>query len=273
MRRARWIVPFCLLLSACAAPPADQGALPMVLDFDGDPTGTYSERSLRADVTRVLWSSGFDSGRARIVGGQAAYSGHALQMVLPAQGYGTDAQGAHARIALPGSFEELYFGYRVRFAEGFDFVLGGKLPGLAGGKANTGGKRPDGRDGWSARMMWRKNGRAVQYVYHPDQPGIYGEDFDWQVRFVPGRWHTVEHRIVMNTPGHRDGVIETWFDGEPALAVHDLRFRDTPRFAIDSVFISAFFGGNGPEWAASRDETISFDDFIVSMTPIGRHDR
>jgi hypothetical protein len=25
--------------------------------------------------------------------------------------------------------------------------------------------------------------------------------------------------------------------------------------------------------AATRDETISFDDFIVSVTPIGRHDR
>ena len=30
---------------------------------------------------------------------------------------------------------------------------------------------PDGTDGWSGRMMWREDGAATQYLYHPDQPG------------------------------------------------------------------------------------------------------
>lgn len=242
--------------------------MPVVLDFDLARTGPYSEQQLRKDATRVLWASGFDSGRVRIITGDPAFSGNSLEMTLPAHTFGTDAQAAHARIALPGRFEELYLSYRVKFGKGFDFVLGGKLPGLAGGKANTGGKRPTGRDGWSARMMWRQGGRAVQYVYHPDQPGLYGTDFDWGMQFVPGRWHTVEHHIIMNTPGRYDGLIEAWFDGEPALSVANLRFRDTRRLAIDSVFISTFFGGNSAEWAATQDETISFDDFVISTMPI-----
>ena len=69
-----------------------------------------------------------------------------------------------------GGYDDLYCSYYVRFAPGFDYVKGGELPGLAGGAANTGGNKPTGRDGWSARMMWRTGGEVVQYVYHVDQP-------------------------------------------------------------------------------------------------------
>ena len=43
----------------------------------------------------------------------------------------------------------------------FDFVRAGKIPGLAGGRTNTGGRKPDGTDGWSARMMWRTSPSAA----------------------------------------------------------------------------------------------------------------
>ena len=69
--------------------------------------------------------------------------------------------------------------YDVQFEEGFDFVKGGKLPGLFGGEGNTGGGIPTGMDGFSARMMWRGNGRVVQYVYYPDQPEHFGHDMPW----------------------------------------------------------------------------------------------
>ena len=148
--------------------------------------------------------------------------------------------------------------YRVRFEDGFDFVRGGKLRGLAGGAGNTGGNRPNGSDGWSGRMMWRRGGDAVQYVYHPDQPGIYGEDFRWERRFEPGRWHTVEHRFAMKGPGMHDGILQAWFDGQEALYVDDLRFRDVDSFAIDQFYISTFFGGGDSTWAPARDEYILF---------------
>ena len=117
-------------------------------------------------------------------------------------------------------------------------------------------------------MMWRRSGDAVQYVYHPDQPGIYGEDFPWSRRFLPGRWHTVEHRIVMNTPGLHDGVLQTWFDASQALDVDSLRFRDVGNFAIDQFYLSTFFGGGDPSWAPAKDEYVSFDDFVISTAPI-----
>ncbi|MEM9091518.1 MAG: polysaccharide lyase [Cyanobacteria bacterium P01_F01_bin.53] len=68
--------------------------------------------------------------------------------------------------------------YDIRFKEGFDPVLGGKLPGFTGGlanrkKENTGGDVPDGTDGWSVRLGFRPaksdpNALAIRtYSYLP----------------------------------------------------------------------------------------------------------
>jgi hypothetical protein len=147
-------------------------------------------------------------------------------------------------------------------------VKGGKILGFAGGAANTGGDKPNDQDGWSARMMWRPDGRIVQYVYHPDQLDIYGQDFPWNVGgqrlFTTGKWHRVEHRIVMNTPGQHDGRIQGWLDGVLALDVSGLRFRDVDRYAIDLFYFSTFFGGNDASWAPTRDESVCFDDFVIA---------
>ena len=238
------------------------------VDFDATERGEYTATAFHSDWPSVEWVTGLGTDRAEIIGGASAYSGHSLRLKYPAHTYGSRNQAIQAQIRLPRNYEELYVSYRVRFAGDFDFVRGGKLPGLTGGAGNTGGNRPNGRDGWSGRMMWRRGGEAVQYLYHPDQPQTYGEDFNWGRRFKPGRWHTVEHRFVMNTPGKNDGVLQTWFDGTQALYVDNLRFRDIDSFAIDHFYISTFFGGGDSTWAPTKDEYISFDDFFVSTTRI-----
>ncbi len=158
--------------------------------------------------------------------------------------------------------------YRVRFDAGFDFVKGGKLPGLGGGANNTGGSPPNGRDGWSARLMWRPGGRVVHYLYHPGQAGVYGDDLEWTrggepVRFTPGRWARVESRVRLNTPGRSDGEVEGYFDGVRVLAAGGLRFRDVPDLALDVFYFSTFFGGAEPDWAPSKDEAARFADFRI----------
>lgn len=170
--------------------------------------------------------------------------------------------------------EECYVRYYVRFDPGFDFVKGGKLPGLVGGQANTGGHIPNGRDGWSARLMWRSGGRVVQYLYHPDQKGVWGDDLDWATdgepcRFVPGTWHCVETCVRMNTPGKHDGVLRSWFDGALALETATIRFRDVPELQIDGFYFSTFFGGGDLSWAPPEDQYAQFDDFVLAGGPIG----
>ena len=238
------------------------------VDFDETALGEYTAAAFHADWPTAEWVIGLGTGRAEVIEGAGAYAGRSLRLKYPAGTYGSRNQAIQSEIDLPRSYDELYVSYRVRFDEAFDFVKGGKLPGLIGGAGNTGGNRPDGTDGWSGRMMWRRGGEAVQYLYHPDQPDIYGEDFRWNRRFEPGRWHTVEHHFVMNTPGANDGVLQAWFDGEQVLNVNNLRFRDVDSFAIEQFYISTFFGGGDSTWAPAKDEHIAFDDIVVTTTRI-----
>ena len=191
-----------------------------------------------------------------------------LRVDYPRGGFGPSQSGAIWETKFDQKYEELYVAYRVRLSSGFDFTLGGKLPGLAGGEGNTGGGKPNGYDGWSGRIMWRAGGEATQYLYYPDQPDFYGHDLYWGTRFPTGRWVTVETRIKMNTPGQRNGVVESWMNGQKFLSRHDIRFRDTSNFSVDSFQFSTFHGGGDASFAPSKDVTIDFDDFIFSKYPI-----
>ena len=187
---------------------------------------------------------------------------------------GFRVSGAEWKLRFNKTYNELYCSYSLKFSDSFDFVLGGKLPGLIGGKVNTGGNPPNGFDGWSARMMWRPGGYIVQYVYHPDQRKKWADDFPWSKGFLssfgfePNVWYIVEHHIKMNTPGEFDGVLEGWLNGELALKEEKLRFRNTSQFGIDSFYFSTFFGGSGYRWAPTKDEYILFDNFVISTQPI-----
>lgn len=241
-------------------------------NFDDDPIGTYTQILLAVDWNGAAVENGIAEGRVSVIEGKDAFRGKSLRVFYPAGTFGPQNGGAQWRMTLPKKYEELYCSYAIRFGEGFNFVQGGKIPGLTGGDGNTGGKIPDGRDGWSARMMWRAGGRAVQYVYHPDQMDMWGQDFNWLIggerRFKPGIWHRVEHRIVMNTPGKRNGIIQAWFDGQLALNQRNLCFRDVPHLVIDAFYFSTFFGGGDSSWSAVKDERIDFDEVIISTAPI-----
>ncbi len=230
-------------------------------DFENSDPGRYSPEDLAGEWATPEWSNGVDDGRVLIA--PSGSQGNVLRVSYPSGTYGAGDSGAQWQLRLDSS-EAMYVSYLVRFPEGFEFVRGGKLPGLAGGTANTGGNPPDGTDGWSARMMWRSQGCATYYVYYPDQPGQFGEDLSWRVAFQPGVWHRVEQVIVMNNLGSNDGIALGWIDGSLVLERRDLRYRDVDSFAIDMLYFSTFFGGGDPSWAPGEDQFIDFDDFVVA---------
>ncbi|MCA9598971.1 MAG: hypothetical protein KC776_36930 [Myxococcales bacterium] len=248
------------------------GEIILKVDFEPAPTGPYTKSAMDLEWTGLKWAQGLTEGRVDIVEGAEAHSGKSLRILYPKGGVGPGEGGAQWLVNLPKSFDELYVSYWVKFGTGFDFVKGGKIPGLGGGANNTGGSKPDGTDGWSGRMMWRTGGDAVQYLYHPDQPTIYGEDLGYDIggqrSFVPGEWVQVEHHFVMNTPGQHDGIVEAWWNGQKAMERTDIRYRDVDTFAIDVFYFSTFFGGSGADWAATKDEYTYFDDFVISTGPI-----
>jgi hypothetical protein len=81
--------------------------------------------------------------------------------------------------------------------------------------------------------------------------------------FTPraGVWYTVTQRIVMNTPGKADGLVEGFIDGKLCAVQEGIRFRDIADLKIDRIFFAVFFGGSGVP--PSKTETISFDDFCA----------
>jgi glycosyltransferase Alg8 len=156
--------------------------------------------------------------------------------------------------------------YQVRFSPGFDFVKGGKLPGLYGGDAISGSNTPDGTNGLSTRLMWREDGEGEVYAYLPTSHG-YGTSLgrgSWT--FTPGVWHTIEQTVVLNTPGRANGYILLDVDGQRVVEARGLVFRTTDALKIEGLFFSTFFGGSDLSWAADKDCWADFLDLEISWS-------
>ncbi len=242
------------------------------VNFRGAQEGVYTATMLQQNFPKAsAWNNGLDEKRAVI----ATENGNKfLRVNYTGKEFGPARGGVQFKVSFNQSYNELYFSYRVRFAKDFDFVKGGKLPGFMGGTGPTGCVSD--KNGFSARNMWRVDGDAVQYLYAPRKTSACGDDYHYtkgglNQRFIPGKWQTVEHRLVMNTPGENNGIMQAWLDGELVLDVKDFLFREVgSTFAIDALYFSTFFGGGDASWAPQSSQITDFDDLIVSEKPIGR---
>ncbi|MBE2213021.1 MAG: hypothetical protein IAE82_04050 [Opitutaceae bacterium] len=257
------------VLSAAAAEPRSAWRL----DFDQAPLGPVSAEAIKVlSPAPVRWSDGFATaespGRFRVVG--VPGHGRVLEVLYPRGGVGPRQTGGQWEAELPPG-DTYLLEYRVRFGDDFDWVQGGKLPGLGGGTTPTGGFFDP--DGFTSRYMWRKGGRLVVYLYWAGQASAanthgrqYGVDLDCGVTLERGRFYLLRQRVTMNTPGRPDGVLEVWVDGEPVLRRDDLLFRDQPgkNWQIDRFFFSTFHGGNDASWAPAHDCSVQFDEFVVA---------
>ena len=189
--------------------------------------------------------------------------GSATPSVSRKEGSALGGAQFYADLDLPPQ-DELRLSYDVRFSENFDFVKGGKLPGLFGGAGASGGNIPDGTDGFSTRLMWRRDGDGEVYAYLPTSKG-FGTSIDrgaWQ--FEPGDWYQVEQEVKLNHPDRSDGEIRVWVDDKLVIDQRDLKFRTVDSLKIDGVFFSTFFGGGDSSWATPYDVHADFANFAVS---------
>lgn len=157
--------------------------------------------------------------------------------------------------------------YKVRFSENFNFVLGGKLPGLAGGMVHTYPSIPRGEDGFTARLMWRSAGDGEVYAYlrTTPKPGTYyGTSIgrgNW--RFTPGTWFTIEQTILLNDANLQDGRLRIRVDGKIVTDELSLQYRDRGDVRIDGVIFETFFGGNTLAWATPTTVFAEFSSFSL----------
>jgi len=278
-----------LLLSATKL--VAQVSAPFVVDFERHAVGPYTDDMSKLDFPQYnssdvsspgvnRWSSVPD-GRAEIIDENG---NKVLRVKYPAGCFGTDPGGCAIQIRWAFHKDQasnaMWASYRIKFEEGFEFVKGGKLPGLCGGQCYTGGNTPQQGDGWSARIMWRRDGDIVQYMYFTDQHNTTGDDFNWnlageQKRFQIGRWYDVATQVILNTvpdpdgagKGHKNGIVRSWLDGEQVLEVDTVRYVDFADQKINRFYFSTFHGGSDNTWAPSKDVYVRFDDFRISTTP------
>ena len=176
--------------------------------------------------------------------------------------------------------EEIYFRYYLRLADDWDPARGGKLPGIAGtyGRAGWGGRPSDGRNGWSARGLFRgqRDGKTPIgfYCYHADMKGRYGSEWRWERERLGylenNRWYCVEQHAWMNTPGENDGILRGWVDGRLAFEKTDVRMRDTEELRIESVWLNVYLGGT---WTATSDHHLYVDNVVIARQYIGPIER
>lgn len=155
--------------------------------------------------------------------------------------------------------------YNLRFDKDFEWVKGGKLPGLAPENSVT-GCVPLRDNGWSVRLMWRAEGSLMQYLYHQDKEdrcgeNVYAEDFTLQ----KDRWYKVAIYVRVNSSGAAaDGQVRLFVDGEEVARRDNLRLRNTDTGGlIERFYFSNFYGGSDPSWAPPRPTFAYFDNFTV----------
>ncbi|KZT74051.1 polysaccharide lyase family 14 protein [Daedalea quercina L-15889] len=162
--------------------------------------------------------------------------------------------------------------YSVFFPEDFDWVQGGKLPGIYGGKVGC-----SGGDAavtcFSTRLMWRAGGAGELYLYAPKDKqtkalcstppqsvcdAAYGLSVGrGSFHFAPGNWTRVRQTVTLNTPGEQDGGFLLEVNGAPVIDRSDVFYRDAAA--------PTFFGGHEKQYASPKDQYAWFSNFTMTI--------
>jgi hypothetical protein len=241
-----------------------QESYPLKIQLSG-PAGIYDVQRWKHDWPGCKFEDGIKEGHASLIGSPNMKW---LRVTCQANEIGPEKGGIGWRMPIP-SRNRLELAYRVMFSDDFDFVKGGKLPGLCGGPESvTGGNPANGVNGFSARFMWRADGRGEAYLYHVDQPTKFGESipFPDDFRFPRGKPFMLIMRVDMNEIGEADGTFEAWVkqgDEDALKVVHrdNLRWRTAESVQIDSLLCEVFHGGGDSTWAPKKSCTVDLSDF------------
>ncbi|KAG0143823.1 hypothetical protein CROQUDRAFT_672703 [Cronartium quercuum f. sp. fusiforme G11] len=130
--------------------------------------------------------------------------------------------------------------YSVYFPSNFDFVKGGKLPGLYGGSTKcSGGENSD--DCFSTRLMFRPNGEGELYLYAPKGKQLptlcqipplsdCNADYGYSIgrgsfNFTKGNWVNVRQDIWLNNDNQNDGGFNIWINDKIVLHSDQVFYR------------------------------------------------
>ncbi|KAI7820818.1 hypothetical protein BC939DRAFT_399114 [Gamsiella multidivaricata] len=179
-------------------------------------------------------------------------------------------------------FSKMMISYDVGFPVGFNWVLGGKLPGVYGGTPYdgcSGGIQSNGDNCLSMRMMWRQNGIGEVYAYVPGNQKSaicrsanvlcndqYGKSLGrGLIYFQSGKWTRLDMIMELNEPaGNSNGTLQVYINGNQVIDMHDIPYRSSGMVGFQGLMFSTFFGGSEPEYATPVDTSIYFRNIQLS---------
>ncbi|XP_064603705.1 uncharacterized protein LOC135469104 [Liolophura sinensis] len=168
--------------------------------------------------------------------------------------------------------------YDIYFPKNFDFVKGGKLPGLMGGTTRTCSGGRDSDHCFTTRFMFRSDGDGEVYLYAPhDQESSFCDrhdvicNFDFghslgrgSWKWKTGEWQTISQHVHLNTLGKHDGYIKVWLNGKQVYESRNLLFRREHSVEITGMYFSTFFGGGSSSWATPHDTYTYYRNFYLT---------
>ncbi|KAJ3152359.1 hypothetical protein HDU86_005888 [Geranomyces michiganensis] len=143
------------------------------------------------------------------------------------------------------------FSYEILFPKGFNFVKGGKLPGLYD--------------------------RSLQTKAFCNVPPVtlcnptYGASMGrGSYTFTPGKWTSVSQTITLNsfkgkTP-NKDGRVQVIVNGKKAIDFAQVVFVAKPSVGFEGIDFETFFGGNDDSWATPTTQRVYFKNFALSAS-------
>lgn len=206
-------------------------------------------------------------------------TGPVLQVKYPAGQVGSEASGMQLfslwNTTDGSAFQSMLLTYEVAFDSNFDFVKGGKLPGLRGGPdpdGCSGGSAANGSNCFSSRLMWRTAAAGEVYAYIPTPNNIcsnsdfrcnsdgFGTSIDrGSFSFVPGQWNRVTLVVRLNQPVNTaNGEVVLYYNNVKALDEQALQYRSASSLSIGGLYFSTFFGGSDSSWAPPSDVNAYF---------------
>jgi len=294
-----------LAATARAYDPQNLFPIPVLAGFTTSPAVTPKNvQTLQLDdkVLGVIKVSSGTSHDVVTAPGSAPKGTQAYEAIYPPGSYHPDALprgGFGFYLNGPAGFDftsanELLFSYAVMFQQGFEFNMGGKLPGPYGGtNADTAfacsGGRQDGRDQcFDLRLMWRSNAAGEIYGYLPETPAndvlnqlngsVEDKTFGFSIargafHFATGDWTVVAQRVKLNSfssgTANTDGELELWVNGKSVIHATGLVIRADPTTVFRGAHMQTFFGGDTADWASPINQTSWFADISAASVASG----
>ena len=157
--------------------------------------------------------------------------------------------------------------YAIRLPDDFEYGDGGFLPGLFGGDPMSPSEESDGKNGFTAGIIWRNDGKSQILAQLPNSttsnPALLQ-----RVKFkIPtGRWVWIDQELVLNNSGYADGALKLWIDGELTYQQDEITWRFDDALTVSGVTGAVHYGfGNAKRSSiAPKNTAVELSPFELS---------